>query len=228
MTADLSKRIADMMYDAGLYERAIEAYRTVLATDPSRRDVVEKIADYYIKQGDTSLEKDRLQQAYESYALAAKTNPLHPGAEGKRLQVERMIADRDARLESMRGQIEEAGKLQTQAEQLAMQQKPVDAIAVLKQAQQLYEGVNDEFAVEYEAASVGLTNISGRLRELKNELIQNAQSLSGSGTTFDAKKLASNAKALDEQALESLVNNQLDTALGKAKTKYQGALEIKP
>jgi tetratricopeptide (TPR) repeat protein len=226
-TPDVAKQIGDMLYDAGYFDRAIDEYRVVLAAEPNRKDVVEKIANYYIKEGDTALSAKHLQQAQEAYAKAAKADPLHPEAEGKRLKVEGMIAERDARLETVRRQIEDAGKFQQQAEQLAMQRKPAEAITTLKQAQQAYEAVNDEFPVEYQAASQGLTNITGRLRELKTDLIQNAQSLSGSGVAFDARKLAADARALDEQALQALLTNQLNTQLDKAKAQYQATLEIK-
>jgi tetratricopeptide (TPR) repeat protein len=224
-TPNMAKRIGDMFYDGEFYERAIKEYQDVLAAEPRRKDVVEKIAAYYVKAGEDALAAKRLEQAHEAYAKAAQTDPLHPLAEAKRLEVERLIAERDARHEAVSRYIEEAAGLQTQAEQLTMQRKFSEAMTALKEAQKAYEKVADEFPMERQAAAMGMANIASRLRELKGEMVQNAQSLSGAGFNLDARRLAvTSAKNLDEQALRSLLNARLDAELDTLKTEMQAVI----
>lgn len=227
-TPELATRIGDMFYAAKLYDRAIDEYRYVLRNEPNRRDVVEKMAAYYMSVGEDELKEGRLQQAFDAFATASKTDPLHPDAEARRLHTERLIAERDARLEATRKQVEDAAQFQTQAEQLVMQHRHAEALAILKQAQDLYENIGDEFPIEYQAAAAGLANIASRLREIKNDLIANAQTLSGAGTLAASQNLAAaEMKKFDQKALQSLINKQLDTQLSKTKAKYQAALEVK-
>jgi len=226
-TPDMAKRIGDMFYDAGFYERAIKEYEEVLAAEPGRKDVTAKIAAYYVKVGDEALAAKRLQQARDAYVKAVQTDPLHPTAEGKRLQAETLITQREARLEAARRNIEEAAQLQTQSEQLALQRKVADAMGVLKQAQAKYEAVPAEFPTELQAANAGLANIASRLSELKAELIQNAQTLSGTNSLFDIRQVAATgAGNLDEQALRMLVTHQLNAEIAKLKAESQDALRI--
>jgi len=227
-TPELASRIGDLFYSAKLYDRAMDEYRYVLKNEPNRRDVVEKIAAYYMTVGEEELKEGHLQQAFDAFATASKTDPLHPEAEARRLQAGQLIAERDARLEATRKQIEDAAHFQTQAEQLVMDHRHAEALSVLKQAQDLYENINDEFPTEYQAAAAGLANISSRLREIKNDLIDNAQGLSGAGTLAASQNLAAaEMKKFDQQALRRLIDKQLDSQLAKAKAKYQAALEIK-
>ena len=226
-TPDMAKRIGDMFYDGGFYERAIKEYEEVLAAEPRRKDVTEKIAAYYVKVGDEALAARRLQQARDAYAKAVQTDPLHPTAESKRLQTETLIAERDARLEAARGNIDEAARLQTQSEQFVLQRKFADAMGVLKQAQADYEAVPDEFPTELQAANAGLANIASRLSELKAELIQNAQTLSGTNFLFDIRQVAATGSGnLDEQALRTLMTRQLDAEIAKLKAESQDSLRI--
>jgi tetratricopeptide (TPR) repeat protein len=226
-TPDMAKRIGDMFYDGGFYERAIKEYEEVLAAEPRRKDVTEKIAAYYVKVGDEALAARRLQQARDAYAKAVQTDPLHPTAESKRLQTETLIAERDARLEAARGNIDEAARLQTQSEQFVLQRKFADAMGVLKQAQADYEAVPDEFPTELQAANAGLANIASRLSELKAELIQNAQTLSGTNFLFDIRQVAATGSGnLDEQALRTLMTHQLDAEIAKLKAESQDSLRI--
>ena len=228
-TPDMAKRIGDMFYDGGLYERAIAEYQEVLATEPQRRDVVSRIAEYYVKQGDDALKAKRLQEAYDNFAKAAKTDPLHPEAEKKRLEAEALIAERDARLEAAKRSIEDASQLQTDAEQQVLQRKFSEAMATLQEAQEIYETVPDEFPTESRAANVGSANVAMRLRELKGELTQNAQSLGGLGFLPDMQRLAaSSAGGMDELGLRTILNSQLNAQINKLKTDYQGKFAVAP
>jgi len=222
VTPEMAKRIGDMFYEVGLYERAIREYQAVLAQDPRRKDVVEKIAAYYVQTGDAMAEDKRLEQAHEAYARAAQANPLHPSAEGKRLQTQARIAERDARLGKMRKNLEDAAKLESQAEELTLEASYAEAFGVLKQAQALYEEVTDEFMVEFQAAEAGLLGISDRLTQLRDKLIENAQRLSGSSFVFEARRMGANTpKSLDEQALRALAAHQYDAEMNALKKELQ-------
>lgn len=228
-TPDLAKRIGDIFYDGGQYERAIAEYQDVLAADPQRRDVVTRIAEYYVKQGDDAVKSKRLQEGLDFFAKAAKTDPLHPEAEKRRLETEKMIAERDARLDAAKQSIEEASTLQTTAEQQVLQTKFADAMATLQEAQAAYQTVTDEFPTEARAASIGLASIESRLRELKTELTQNAQGLTGVGFLSDMQRLAaSNGATLDEPSLRAIANNSITAEITKLKAEYQDKLSVGP
>ena len=222
ITPDLAKRIGDMFYDAGFFERAITEYSIVLLAEPARRDVVERIARYYMQVGDEMLAEEQLQEAHDAFARALQVDPLHPEAEAKRLAAERLIAERDARLQAAQRSIEEAAGYEMRAEQATLRNRFADAIDALKNAQKLYDGVTDEFPTEYRAASTGLTNVDLRLRDLKSQLIQNAQSFSGTGSIFEMQQLAiKDTRQYDREALHTLAAKELSAEVGRLKDVYQ-------
>jgi tetratricopeptide (TPR) repeat protein len=152
-TPVFARRLGDIFYDGGLYERAILEYDVVLLHEPGQREILERIATYYVKVGDQFAAAKRLEQAEEAYGRAAKVDPLHVDAEMKRLDMEEQIGQRDARQETARRAIEEAGQLQTDAEQLALKGGHADAIGLLRQAEEKYQTVTSEFMVELQAAN---------------------------------------------------------------------------
>jgi len=102
-------------------------------------------------------------------------------------------------------------------------------MATLQEAQGIYETVPDEFPTEFRAANVGSANVAMRLRELKGELTQNAQALSGLGFLPDMQRLAaSSAGGMDEQGLRTILNNQINAQINKLKTDYQGKFAVAP
>ncbi len=227
-TADMTQRIGDMFYAAGMFERAIAEYEAVHAAEPDRKDVVEKIANYYVKVGDEALEASHLKVALDSFTKAAQTNPLHPDAEAKRLKTEALIAEKESRLDDMRRAIEEASQLQTQSEQMALQRKFADAMTTLEEAQAKYETVTDEFPTEFQAASTGIANIMSRMRELKGELIANTQSLSGTSFGLDMQPLAVTSSAkLSEEGLQSLTERRFNQELDKLRAQLKDAAAIR-
>lgn len=224
-TPDMAKQVADLLYDAGMAERAVKEYQEVLAAEPHRKDVVDRISGYYMEQGELALKGQHLEQALEAYTQAAKADPLHPSAEAKRLEVEKLIADRDARLQVARSALEEGGRLESEAEQLILAQKLPEAFDALQKAQAAYESVTDEFRQECQAASAGIANISVRLRELKSDLTTNAQTLSGSGFRLDIQKMAAAAdRDTAEKALHKITAHQLSAEMAKLKAEYQNVL----
>jgi len=225
-TPVFARRLGDIFYDGGLYERAIREYDVVLRHEPGQREILDRIATYYVKVGDQLAAAKRLEQAEEAYGRAAKVDPLHVDAEMKRLEMEAQITARNARQETARRMIEEAGRLQTDAEQLALEGRHADAIGLLHQAEAKYRTVTSEFMPELQAANMGLSNIAMRLRDLTGQLIQNAQSLSGSGSALDVRRLAdANAKSIDEAALKALNAQELADELARVKEQMRPALE---
>ena len=225
---EMSKRIGDLFYEGKLYDRAISEYQQVLAVEPQRKDVIEKVTEYYMKVGEDAEKGKHLQPAYDAYAKAAQVNPLHPTAEAKRLELETMIAERDARLETAHRTNEEATRQIAQAEQSSQQHKYAEAMTALKDAQTALQTITNEFPREFQIAATGLSRIDERLRDLKRSWIQNAQSLSGSGTTFEvARAAASGFRNIDERALRALEANQLNAELRKLKASYQDKLASK-
>jgi len=225
---DFARRLGDIFYQGGMYERAIQEYEIVLRHEPSQRDILQKIAAYYVKVGDRLAEAKRLEQAQEAYARAAKVDPLHADAEVKRLEMETLINQRNARKETAKRLIRQAEELQTEAEQLALKGRHADAIAKLNEAEAKYQAVTTEFVEEFQMADAGLNTIAIRLSRLTNELIQNAQSLSGSGAALDIERLAENqTREIDQTALKALNNKQLNDELEQVKQQLSPVLEFR-
>lgn len=200
-TADVMKEIGDMMYEAGLRERAVQEYLAVLEKEPERKDVVRRIADYYIDLADEELKKDRLELALDYYARALDVDPLHPYAESKRLTAEKLIRERDARLAEMRAAIAKARELEELAEVKASTKRYAEAISQLREALELYRGVTSEFVVEKRAAQAGINTVSARLQEMRARLQESASGLSGAGTGLDTARLAEKEAAEHREAM---------------------------
>lgn len=214
----LAKRIGDMFYDAKLFERAIKEYAIVLAAEPRRRDVVEKIGAYYVSVGDDHLDDNHLELALDAYTKAAEQDPLNTVAEARRIETEALIGERDARLAASRRYIEEAAQFQRQAEELQQQSRFADAFGRLKDAEARYSMVSGEFVTESQAANAGLANITTQLKELKTLLIENSQSLSGSGFSYTFQQQAvKNGQEISKQALMKLNAHQLDQEIARIK-----------
>jgi tetratricopeptide (TPR) repeat protein len=214
-TGDVLKEIGDMMYEAGMRERAVEEYLTVLEKEPERKDVVRRIADYYIDLADEELAEDRLETARDYYARALEVDPLHPYAESKRLTAEKLIRERDARQAEARAAITRAQELEESAELKAATNRYAEAITQLSNALELYRGVTSEFVMEKRAAQAGINTVSARLREMRARLRESATDLSGAGSEADVKNFASTEaerqrEALYERMLESAYQEEIE------------------
>jgi len=222
-TPDLHKRIGDMYFEAGQYDRAIEEYKTVLAAVPGRRDVSEKIASYYVSLGDEAmaagpqasdrLEDERLTNARDAFAKALEFDALNQAAQRKLLDVEKQIADREKRRIEAAQAVDTARTLFEQADAQADQRNYAEAIKLLFKAREAYESVTEEFDDSYLAAKAGINDASARLRELRSELISSAQGLSGTGAMEGARRIAAQADGLGEKALQTLIRKRYDAAI---------------
>lgn len=213
LDVNMQKSIGDLYFDAGLYERAIQEYEKVLTSDPGRRDVIERVANYYEMVGDDALAQENLEDAREAYAQALEIDSLHPEAQRKLLNVEARIYARDERLLSQRMAVEEAREFENRAEEAAARRDYARAISLLRQAEQRYQGVTEEFPSEARLANIGVKNVSVRMRELKGELIANSQTLSGTGYRYTARHLAEQTGDVSEEALQQMLRNEYRSAL---------------
>jgi len=220
-SVDLQKQIGDMFYDAEKFERAMQEYKSVLAQAPSRRDVVERIADYYVRQGDEALAGKKLEAALASYNDALEADMLHPTAQSKKLEAQGMIAERDARLEAERRALSEGDDLLRQADQLIFKQEYTEALALLREAKDSYGSITDEFPTEAQLARRGLLNTTQRINELQRDVVANAGSLSGLGAMSTVRTEAEEATtSVDEAALRRLVEAQYQAELSKLRAQY--------
>jgi tetratricopeptide (TPR) repeat protein len=227
-TLDMREQIGDMFYEAEMFERAMAEYQAIIALEPQRRNVVEKMAEYYVRQGEQALKDQRLEEARDAFAAALAANPLHPAAEGMRLQAETQIAERDARMQKDQTTLAHAGELQTMAEQEASRSHYAEAIVFLRQAQDAYTQVSTEFPAENQKRMQGTEDVRIRLHQLQQDLMANAQVFSGSGYIADAQTLAQKGAAeLDRQGLEQLLQAETAQQFQELEQELADTLEVK-
>lgn len=227
LTPDMRVRIGDMFYEAELFERAMEEYQAVLAMEPDRRDVVEKIAEYHVRRGKEALENDRLETALEAFEMALDANALHPEAEALRMAAQKRIDEREARLASNRGSLERAEGFVSLAEEEALSGRYAEAIALLRQANDAYADVSDEFPTLNQRRITGQNTVRTRIQDLKQQIMANAQSYSGSGFTQDAAAIvAREAPEVSRQALRRLVEEEYQTELDNLEAQLQSTLAV--
>ncbi len=207
------KQIGDLYFANGLYDQAIVEYQKILAKDPGQRDVVERVAKFYEMTGDTAVDSDKLEAAREAYAKAVEANSLHPDAQRKLLNVEAKIFAREERLAQQRAAIEEAQAIESRAEEAAIRHDYAAAISLLRDAEQRYGSVTEEFAAESHEATNGARTVMMRTKELKQELIDNSASLSGSGAAFDARQIAGQTPDVSRKALEDMLQSEYRDAV---------------
>ena len=228
LTPDTRKELGDMFFRASMFERALEQYEAVIAVEPGRRDVMERIAEYHERVGNEALEADRLEAARDAFAAAAEADQLHPDAARRLLEVQDLIEVRDARLAETRNAIQEAQAAEAQAEAEALKRNYAQAITHLRQAQILYGQVTNEFEAEALVASLGLKNIDLVMKEYKTDLISNAQSLSGSAYAQEARKLAENVEDIDEPALRGMLDREYRREVQALRQELQDSLSRTP
>lgn len=208
MTPNFRKEIGDAYFDTGHFESAMEHYMLVLEKEPGRRDVVVKIAGYYGVLGEEAASEGRLEDARDAFAAALKADVLDMDAQRKLRAAESKILSREERLMSSRIAILAARDNEVEAEGAALNRNYAKAISLLREAEERYSSVNGEFPAEGRAAELGRKNVILRIRELKGQLIRNAQSLSGSGFTRDARHWLKDEGGVSESALRSMLENE--------------------
>lgn len=226
-TPEMHAQMGDMFFKAALYERAIEEYTRVLDAAPDRRDVIEKIAGYYVDVGVEALQESKLEAALEAYTKALAVDPIFPGAETKRIEVRSLIADRDARLAADRAAIDKAYELITFAEQKALEERYAEGVTILAQASETFRQVTEEFPEENQKRIRGQREIQYRMREFREALVGNAARFSGTGFALDTREMARRSvRELDTQALEQLIEHDLDAGLKTLADRMRPALQV--
>ena len=224
---DTIVRIGDLFYDAGMREDAVQRYERALTAQPERRDVVGKIAEYYMELGEEALAAKKLEDAVKSFEAALNTDPLHATAEGRRLEAVDLIEEREFRLSNARMAIEEAAGFELLAEQEVLNGRIAEAVALLHEAQNAYSEVNDEFPLEYQKAVTGARGIANRLDALRGDLMANAQLLSGSGFSTDAPRMAREAgTSMDQATLKAMINDALTSLEQQVQADAEDLLRI--
>lgn len=223
---DLQKRVGDTYYDANQFDRAMNHYKAVLAANPGRRDVVERIAQYYIEQGDNQLEGGNLQAALTAYEQAVDINPLNEAAERKRLEAANLMKAKELRMDSARSTLDTATKLETRATDAAQRQFYAEAIKLLKEAQSLYGSISDEFPVERQQAQQAHAKLNSQIQQLMRELVSGAQRFSGSGASVELRQIArANAHRIEKQALEAIVDSTYDRQIQETGRELRSRLD---
>ena len=222
----LREEVADLFYNAGEYERALREYEAVLALEPNRKDVREKIAQYHLSLGDAALAEDGLNAARDAYQAALEADTLNTDAQQKLLEAERLIDERDKRLLESQEAVQAGNDIEAEADREAARGNYAKALELAKNAEIQYLDVSDEFPEEYREANIGIRNIAHRIQEFKGALIQDAQLLSGTGFTTGVADLAQAGSVdLSRQALRTLVRDLYVNEVQKLSSELRRELE---
>ena len=226
-SADMSARIGDMLYEAGLRERAVREYENAVAAAPQRRDVIEKISNYHVERADEALERGLLEEAMAGFEKALETNLLHPTAEQRRLEVAAMIQRRDAQLAEYQGLLKQAEDLRALAEEEAVRNRYAEAVSLLRQSEDAYRAVGDEFPGEAQRRARGLRDVQARTSELQQGLLNNTLVFSGAGFAPDVDALISeNSQGLERETLKTLLRAEYEAEVRRLNAQMQSVLSI--
>lgn len=227
LTPDLQKDVGDLYFEVGQFERAMEEYRKVLEVQPQRHDVMKKVASFYEQGGDKALEEGRLEDARDAFAQALLSDPLHPRAQRRLQESESRIIARDERHLAARMGNANGQELEAQAEEAVLRKNYAQAIVYLKEGEKEYAAVGAEFPKQAQSARIGLRSTRIRIRELKEELILNAQEFSGSGFSHDARKLAADSRNLSKDVLNEMVRAEFQNAVQGLSNEMSSIIAIR-
>jgi tetratricopeptide (TPR) repeat protein len=211
LTPEIRRQVADMFFDAGQFERAIQEYQLVVKEDPSRRDVVERIAAYYASIGDKALEDNKLEVAKTAFEAAVDSDRMSAEAQEKLFAANKLIEEREQRLQDARSAIEQAKSLEIEAEQLIAGGRHGEAAGRLRDGLALYDSVTEEFAAERNQARSGSDAVTARLARLDAERTAYALSFSGSGMSQGVQSVVrAKAPELAQDALRDLLEGMTE------------------
>lgn len=213
LTLEMKNTIGDLYYDNGFYPEALMVYGELLAEDPGLREVSKRIAEYHVSVGEEKLRDENLESAREAFLLAVESDGLHPEAQRNLVLTTRSIEKRDERYAQALAYIELAQRAEMDAEESGVRRDYAESIQYLRESEQNYSLVTDEFADPRRQANIGLKSVQSRLNEMKKALVENAQLLSGSGFTVDARKLVSGVGDTSNDAMTSALKADYKSAL---------------
>ncbi len=226
-TADMNGKIGDMLYAAGLRERAVKHYEEAVEEAPDRRDILEKVGNYHSEIAEENLKKGLLEEAMAGFEKALATNLLHPTAERSRLEVAAMIRQRDEQIALYQSQLKQAKDLQSLAEEEAAKNRFAEAMALLKQSEESYASVGDEFPTEAQQRARGIREVQTRIDELQQGLLTNTLAFSGAGFAPDRDALIKEySGGIDLETMKSLIRLEYDAEIQRLNTQYQSTANI--
>jgi len=216
MTPDFQKNIGDLYFDGEQYDKAIPQYEAVLAISPGRRDVIERISEYYIRMGDLAMTEGRLEDGEKSFESAINADKLNTDAQLRLFDARAQIEARDERRATAEAALDVAQANLRSSEQLIFAQKYADAMKQLQEAAQLFASVSGEFPDLHTTARSGELTAETRLSQVRGEIIDNSPNLSGAGSRDSVMRQANQAaEEMSKKALRALTNKQLEAALQK-------------
>jgi len=228
-TADMRVRLGDLLLSVHQADRAMAAYRDAKRMDPARRDVDERMAKYYIAQGNNALGEKRLDEALASFESAVSASPGDTEAETGRLDAVHKIEEREARLAEDRAVLEQAGKYEEMAQQEESEKRYAEAVSLLRQASAEYNRIRPESAPEYARGRSAVSNIGNHIQDLEQGIMENAQVYSGKGFSLDIPAFVRNSSnELDRKALQALVDKEYEARVRALEKEIAPALQIAP
>jgi len=222
LTPNMKRIVGDLYYDNGYFQEALMVYGELLAENPGLRQVSKRIAEYHVSVGEEALTNQNLEDAREAFTLAVQADVLHPEAQRKLVLTNRAIEKREGRFAHQKGLIEAAQRSEMDAEESELSRDYARSIQYLRASERNYNEVTGEFAELRRLANVGTRSVQMRLTQMKKALVENAQLLSGSGFTYDAKQLASGVGDTGIEAMTSTLKADYRSVL----EEVAGEIEI--
>ncbi|MFP6583823.1 MAG: hypothetical protein VCD00_14885 [Candidatus Hydrogenedentota bacterium] len=213
LSPEMKQTIGNLYYDNGYYEVALLVYDDLLQGNIRIPDVNRRIADYHVSVGKGLLADGELESAQEAFQKAADADTLNDDAQRQLVMATREIEKRDTRFAEQKIFNEIGKRAELDAEAAEQSRDYVQAMQYLRDAQDRYAGVTDEFPDLEREASVGLRTVEIQMSQMKNALVANAQLLSGSGFAYDARKLAGSSDSLATDALKAILEDDYQSAI---------------
>jgi hypothetical protein len=180
------------------------------------------MARYYKAVGNEALEKNRLEDARDALKKASELDKLRPEIQRSLLEVNKLIVARDDRLDAIRQANNLAREFEKQADLEADALHFAVAIRLLRQADEQYAMVTTEFLAESSIANIGREYVRSRTKAWNARFLQNAQTLSGSGTPDTARQLAAQTPGLHNEVMRALLASELNASLDQLKKELDG------
>lgn len=214
MTPDFQKEIGDLYFYAEQYDKAIPEYEAVLAIAPGRRDVIERISEYYIRMGDAAMKVGLLEEGAESFENAINADKLNTDAQLRLFDAREQIMSRDERRAKSEVALSTAQASLRASEQLIFARKYADAMKNLQESIRLFASVSNEFPDLFTTARSGELTAETRLSQVRGEIIDDSPNLSGAGARANVMRQAERAvEEMSKSGLRALNQKQLDAAL---------------
>jgi tetratricopeptide (TPR) repeat protein len=226
-TAKMRVRLGDLYYGAGEKSHAIKAYEDALKKDPNRREVVEKIAQFYLAKGQENLDKEDFETALDALDAALDASPAHLEVEVLRRDTERQKRAKEERLGADMDVFERAKALWELAESESAEARYAEAIELLHQSRALFAGMSDEFPSLTNARDEGMETVATRIVELKQGILSNAKIYSGKGSSGERLNLADEmSSGIARTAYQSLIQDAYRAQLRQLEQDYAGHFSL--